>query len=108
VPNGSGFFLSPELASSIIIADQRNKEVIFPFLIADDVNGDYEQTPSRWIINFFRLVERQSCRICNPVQYSQRKGATPFAQKSKDKNYRRQMVAVCQECEGMYVGDRQD
>ena len=50
---GDGFVLSEEEAMDMIAADPRNKEVIFPYLIGRDVNSRPDQSPSRWIINFF-------------------------------------------------------
>ncbi len=108
VPNGSGFFLSPELASSIIIADQRNKEVIFPFLIADDVNGDYEQTPSRWIINFSDWSRDKAAEYVIPFSIVREK-VQPLRAKSKDKNYRDKWWQFARNAKGMYVAiDRID
>jgi hypothetical protein len=50
---GLGFVISLEEAEALIAKDNRNHEVIFPFLNGDDVNSRPDQTPSRWIINFF-------------------------------------------------------
>lgn len=49
---GDGFVLTPFEATRIIEADQRNKEVIFPFLDGDDLNSTINQTATRWVINF--------------------------------------------------------
>jgi hypothetical protein len=32
--------------------DPRNREVLFPYLIGEDFNSSWEQTPDRWVINF--------------------------------------------------------
>ena len=50
---GMGFVLSPEEAKSLIAKNPRNKEVVFPFLNGEDINGRLDQSPSRWVINFF-------------------------------------------------------
>lgn len=50
---GMGFVLEPEEAKALITKDSRNKDVLFPFLNGSDVNSNYDQSPSRWVINFF-------------------------------------------------------
>lgn len=47
------FLLTPEEAESMIEANKKNKDVIFPFLIADDFLGNEEGQPSRFVIDFF-------------------------------------------------------
>jgi hypothetical protein len=54
---GKGFILSPEEARSLIAKDPRNKDVLFPYLNGEDLNGNPEQAPSRWVINFFDWPE---------------------------------------------------
>jgi len=51
--NGIGFVLTPEEAESLIKKDRRNKEVLFPYLNGKDLNSNPDQSPSRWVINFF-------------------------------------------------------
>lgn len=50
---GNGYILSHDEAMDMITADRRNKEVIFPYLNGRDVNSRPDQSPSRWVINFF-------------------------------------------------------
>ena len=50
---GTGFLLSHEEASSLIDESSSNREVLFPYLTGIDVNSRTDQSPSRWIINFF-------------------------------------------------------
>jgi hypothetical protein len=49
---GMGFVLSHEEGSKLISKNKKNKDVIFPFLINDDLNSRPDQSPSRMIINF--------------------------------------------------------
>ncbi|HVB24291.1 MAG TPA: DNA methyltransferase [Ktedonobacteraceae bacterium] len=49
---GKGFILEPENADALIKQNLRNHDVLFPYLDADDINQRYDQTPSRWVINF--------------------------------------------------------
>ncbi|HEY9766899.1 MAG TPA: type IIL restriction-modification enzyme MmeI [Coleofasciculaceae cyanobacterium] len=50
---GMGFVLTPEEAQALIEKDSRNKDVLFPYLNGQDLNSNPDQSPSRWVINFF-------------------------------------------------------
>ncbi len=50
---GVGFILEPEEAAGLISDDPRNRDVLFPYVIGQDVNLRPDQSPSRWVINFF-------------------------------------------------------
>lgn len=50
---GMGFVLEPAEAQRLIAKDPRNKEVLFPYLNGEDLNSRPDQTPSRWVLNFF-------------------------------------------------------
>jgi len=50
---GMGFTLGPDEAEALIAKDERNREVVFPYLNGQDVNSSTECTASRWVINFF-------------------------------------------------------
>ncbi len=50
---GMGFVLEPREAASLIAKDRRNREVLFPYLNGEDLNSRPDQSPSRWVINFF-------------------------------------------------------
>ncbi len=50
---GMGFVLEPVDAESLILQNPSNKDVLFPYLSGQDVNSRPDQSPSRWVINFF-------------------------------------------------------
>ena len=50
---GMGFVLEPDEAQRLIEKDPRNKDVLFPYLNGEDLNSRPDQSPSRWVINFF-------------------------------------------------------
>ena len=50
--NGTGFILQPEEAQELLRVDQRNADVIKPYLNGDDLNRSPSQLPSRSIIYF--------------------------------------------------------
>jgi hypothetical protein len=49
---GMGFVLEPEEAAAWIEADERNAEVLFPYLNGEDLNSRPDCSPSRWVIDF--------------------------------------------------------
>lgn len=57
---GAGFILSTTEAKALLDADTKNKEVIFPFLTGDDINSRPDQSPSRWVINFWDWPEEKA------------------------------------------------
>lgn len=52
VLSGIGFVLTPKEAIALTESDKRNKDVLFPYLSGDDLNSRFDQSPSRWVINF--------------------------------------------------------
>jgi hypothetical protein len=48
-----GFVLSYEEALELIEKDQKNRDVLFPYLTGTDVNASPTHAGSNWIINFF-------------------------------------------------------
>ncbi|CDI09830.1 DNA methyltransferase [Agrobacterium pusense] len=57
-----GFLLSPSVAKSIISKDTRYGEVVKPYIIADDMIGEKDAKPTRYVIDFSgkSLLEAQS------------------------------------------------
>jgi SOS-response transcriptional repressor LexA len=50
---GMGFVLTPEEAQALIARDSKNRDCLFPYLNGEDLNSRPDQSPSRWVINFF-------------------------------------------------------
>ncbi|NJO82787.1 MAG: hypothetical protein HC828_08135 [Blastochloris sp.] len=50
---GMGFVLDSEQAQFLIEKDKRNRDVLFPYLNGEDLNSRYDQSSSRWVINFY-------------------------------------------------------
>jgi hypothetical protein len=57
---GMGFTMPPEEAEALITRDERNRDVLFPFLNADDVATSPTHAASRWIINFHDWPEERA------------------------------------------------
>lgn len=49
---GMGFVLEPSEAEVLIARDPRNRDVLYPYLNGEDLNSRWDQSPSRWVINF--------------------------------------------------------
>jgi hypothetical protein len=49
---GMGFVLKPEEAERLLDNDPRNRDVLSPYLNGEDLNSRWDQSPSRWVINF--------------------------------------------------------
>lgn len=49
---GMGFVLEPEEAQRLLDKDPRYRDVLFPYLNGEDLNSRWDQSPSRWVINF--------------------------------------------------------
>jgi len=56
---GMGFVLEPEEAHAWIAEDERNREVLFPYLNGEDLNSQPDCGASRWVIDFTGY-----CLIC--------------------------------------------
>ncbi len=50
---GMGFTMTPEDAAALIARDPRNRDVLFPYLNAEDLCSRPDASPSRWVISFF-------------------------------------------------------
>ncbi|MDT9665051.1 DNA methyltransferase [Rhodococcus qingshengii] len=52
---GMGFIVDPVEASSWIDRDQKNQEILFPYLNGEDINSRSDFSASRWVIDFNAL-----------------------------------------------------
>jgi type I restriction-modification system DNA methylase subunit len=52
---GTGFIVEPHEAAKLIERNPKNKDVLFPYLNGEDLNTSPDQSPSRWVINFYDL-----------------------------------------------------
>ncbi len=49
---GKGFVLDIKEAEMMLATNKDLSAVLFPYLIGDDLNSEFRQRPSRWVINF--------------------------------------------------------
>ena len=54
---GLGFTLEPDKAALLIEQNQKNKNILYPFLIGKELNQIPDQVPQRWVINFWDWPE---------------------------------------------------
>lgn len=62
---GQGFVLTEEEAKSLIAKDNKNAKIIMPYINGEDLNSDYNQSASRWIINFYNRPLNEKTASCN-------------------------------------------
>ncbi len=63
---GKGFVLEPDEAEGLFLEDEKYKSVIFPYLNGDDLNNNSDQSPSRFVINFFDWSEEKAATFKHP------------------------------------------
>ena len=85
---GMGFVLSHEQALRMLDADQRNIEVIFPYLNGQDLNSDPKQCPTRWVINFWDWPEERAMTYTLPYEWILQHVYPERVKKSEQKSYR--------------------
>jgi hypothetical protein len=63
---GTGFVLSPDEASQMLAADERNADVVRPYLAGEDLNSRPDGSPSRWVIDFRDWPEERAQFYAQP------------------------------------------
>jgi hypothetical protein len=66
---GEGFVLDANEANRLLASNSSNADVILPYLTGDDINSRVDQSPSRFVINFFDWGEER-CSAQYPECYS--------------------------------------
>ncbi|MEU7810433.1 DNA methyltransferase [Micromonospora chalcea] len=81
------FTLQPQEARALIEKDQRNKDVLFPYLNGKDLNTRPDCSASRWVINFHDWPIEQAQEYPDCFAIVERK-VRPFRQDNKDRRRR--------------------
>ncbi|MFT3846818.1 MAG: N-6 DNA methylase [Lacibacter sp.] len=63
---GKGFVLEPSEVRDLFAEDEKYRSVIFPYLNGDDLNNNPDQSPSRFVINFFDWPEDKAATYIHP------------------------------------------
>ena len=94
---GLGFVLTPEEAAALIEKDERNRQVLFPYLNGEDLNSRPDQSPSRWVINFSDFpLERISEEEWYSLDEDEREEQAKIGRVSP--NYQRNVAADYPDC----------
>lgn len=65
---GMGFVITADEANSMLDADSKNSDVLFPYLNGEDLNTDPGQRPSRWVISFWDWPEERAREYALPFE----------------------------------------
>lgn len=68
---GSGFLVSGDVAASWITSDQRNAEVLAPYVSGEDLNSRPDSSASRWAIDFYDRPKATSMSYRLPWEHVQ-------------------------------------
>ncbi|TDQ33377.1 Eco57I restriction-modification methylase domain-containing protein [Zeaxanthinibacter enoshimensis] len=71
VVNGDGFVLEVHKALNLLNSDDKNSQVVFPYLNGRDLNNNIAQNHSRWIINFHDWDEMKASKYQEPFKIVQ-------------------------------------
>jgi hypothetical protein len=63
-----GFLLSSDEVHSVLMASPKNNDVVFPYLIGDDLLSTLHGKPSRWVIDFSPREQLEAQRYALPFQ----------------------------------------
>jgi len=87
VISGKGFILEPTVAQRLL-ENPINKNIIYPYLNGEDLNTNPDQSPSRFIINFFDWPEEKCKSEYHDCYDIVRRLVKPHRDNSKRKVYR--------------------
>ncbi|KQV20867.1 MULTISPECIES: DNA methyltransferase [unclassified Kitasatospora] len=87
ITRGQGFALDPQEAEAWIEEDEKNAQVIFPYLNGEDLNSRPDLSPSRWVIDFNDRSEAQASKYELPFRRVQEE-VMPGRQKINQKAVR--------------------
>lgn len=85
---GMGFVLTNDQASLMLDADDRNADVIFPYLNGKDLNADPDQRSDRYVINFWDWSEEKAMEYSLPYQWIKKHVYPERLEKSRQHSYR--------------------
>ena len=98
---GDGFILDISTAKDLISDNTKNKEVLYPYLIGADLNGNPDQKPSRWVINFHNY-ELEKAKLFKTIFSIIEKKVKPQRDLVKRDVYRNIWWLYAEKCSGLY------
>jgi methylase of polypeptide subunit release factors len=82
---GDGFVLTPTEAAELFSQDDRNREVIFPYLTGDDINSMRGQEVERYVIDFRDMPLTKAQAYTEPFNIVEQK-VKPYRDELEDGN----------------------
>ncbi|RME81312.1 MAG: restriction endonuclease, partial [Planctomycetota bacterium] len=98
---GMGFILTEEEAQELIRKNPKNQEVLFPYLNGQDLNQRPDQSPSRWVINFFDWPLEKAREYAEPFAIIEKK-VKPERMKLKRKIRRENWWKFAEQAKNLY------
>jgi len=98
---GEGFVLDDKMKSELCQADANNENVIFYYMNGRDLTTNYDQSPSRWVINFGDMSEKQASKYGAVYDLVKTK-VKPQRDKVKRKAYREKWWQFAEKCTALY------
>lgn len=82
---GDGFLLNEKEVNNLFKLDPKNKEVLFRYISGEDLYTQYDQSPTRWTINFFDWELDKAKLYKKPFRIIEEK-VYPFRNEIKETN----------------------
>ncbi|PQJ36795.1 hypothetical protein BSZ35_00120 [Salinibacter sp. 10B] len=101
VLSGSGFVLSEAEAEVLMEKNPDLRDVLFPYLIGDDLNSDPYQQPSRWVINFRDWPKSEAKKYPECFEIVEEK-VKPHRADNNRKAYRKRWWRFAEPCMNLY------
>ena len=98
---GDGFLLNAEQKEKLVGLNPKNLEVIFPVINGNNLNDNYDQKHSRYIINFFDWPEEKAANYDEPYRIVKEK-VKPVRDKVKRKVRREKWWQYAEKSIGLY------
>lgn len=101
VVSGIGFVLNPSDADALIAANTRNRDVVRPYLVGEDLNRRPDGSPARAVIDFRDWPESRAREYPEPFQVVDRLVRPERAKVNREK-YRRLWWQFAEQVPGLY------
>lgn len=98
---GEGFILQSKEVENLIEQNTKNSEVIWRYMNGDDLAKRYDQSPSRWVINFGDMTEEQAQEYREPYQLVYER-VKPQRDKVKRPAYKERWWQFAEKCSALY------
>lgn len=89
-----GFLLSPPEARFLLEASPQNHEVIFPYLVGDDLLSNLHGKPSRWVIDFGTRERTDASHYEVPFRRIEKRVLPDRKAAARHENVRNQKIAT--------------